>query len=1137
MHRSYPRTLSFALSVTLLAAASWLAACDHPPLPKPSGGAKGSPDFGQEVVLTRLPLNGVTAAWPAQGPAPITAGQVENFPPNGEVSGAIRVVVAHPTDVNTLYVAAVNGGVWRTNNATAVTPTWTPLTDQQASLSVGGLAMDPGDANRLLAGFGAYSSIGINGAVGGLLLTSDGGNNWTPLNPPALAGLTISSVEIRGTTLLAATDGSLQGLHRSTDSGATWTLISGTNGLAFGAVSEIAGDRSDSSRFYAALLGTGIFRSDDAGVTWTNVSAGDTTGLQQTITGGGNNRTRVSTGSDGRVFVGVIVSGNPGYIGFSPDQGANWTAMDLPRTPVTGSGTLITTVFNETPVRVLTAANHGLVVGNGNQFVRITGVTGPTNFNGDFRVVTPLAADPLNQFRLVGTTATPGGADGTGGSWTLFHGLTPNPRPGGQGATHFSLLVDPTDSTIVYVGGDRQDFPNFIGAGNFTGRLFRGLTTTAPTNTIPSPQWAHLTHSNAVAAIPLGGTATSSAPHADSRSMVFDAAGALIQGDDGGIARRTNPRDNTGDWFSVNGNLQVTELHNIAFDPISGVLIGGAQDTGNPQQSAANNLSWFDFAQGDGGDVQVDSTTAGAGRSIRYTSAFAMGGAARTTFDSTNTVVAGPVTLGLNTGGLGLPAFQFVTPVELNRANQLRMVIGGATAVWESMDQGDNIVSLGAGGNALTMVYGHPTNAEILWVGTAGGVLVRTTAGGALAATAAAYPGGGAADVSLDNLNAGTAYVASAVSCVAGATQCVVRGTNNGANWQDLTGDLNQLDPGVLRSILFVPGAANNKIFVGADRGVFVSSTASIGFWNRVGQTLPRTLVMDLDYAAGSDTLYVGTLGRGAWSLASASAVDLPPAARCQAVTTTANAMCLGFVTPAQVNNASFDPDGQAVTIGGLTPPGPYPLGTTQVTLAVSSSGGDETCQALVTVVDVTPPTITAPPNVTISICIGANIGNATAADNCSVVVTNNRPAKFPLGTTVVTWTATDGSGNVRTATQQVTAVLGDDVSCCPTGTNIIVGNNNSNQLIGTAGSDCIIGRGGDDVVDGRGGNDFISGGAGRDTIQAGLGADLVNGGAADDTINGGPGNDTINGGAGTDICDGSSGTNTIVACEVVAGG
>ena len=186
------------------------------------------------------------------------------------------------------------------------------------------------------------------------------------------------------------------------------------------------------------------------------------------------------------------------------------------------------------------------------------------------------------------------------------------------------------------------------------------------------------------------------------------------------------------------------------------------------------------------------------------------------------------------------------------------------------------------------------------------------------------------------------------------------RATNIGDTWEDLTGDLTVLDPGQLRSVVFVAGTPN-KIFVGADRGVFVTSTASAGFWNRVSTTLPNALVMDMDYAAGTDTLYIGTMGRGAWSLAAASAIDLPPAARCRNVTVPADNMCRGTATPDQVDNASFDPEGLPVTLGPLSPAPPYPLGNTLVTLPVSSSGGNETCQATVTVADVTSPSITAP--------------------------------------------------------------------------------------------------------------------------------------------------------------------------------
>jgi hypothetical protein len=92
-------------------------------------------------------------------------------------------------------------------------------------------------------------------------------------------------------------------------------------------------------------------------------------------------------------------------------------------------------------------------------------------------------------------------------------------------------------------------------------------------------------------------------------------------------------------------------------------------------------------------------------------------------------------------------------------------------------------------------------------------------------------------------------------------------------------------------------------------------------------------------------------------------------------------------------------------------------------------------CQATtsVTVVetpDVTPPTITCPPTVTVStdagVCVasGVNLGTPATSDNCAVAsVTNNAPATFPIGITTVTWTVTDNSGNTATCNQTVTVV------------------------------------------------------------------------------------------------------------------
>jgi pimeloyl-ACP methyl ester carboxylesterase len=116
-----------------------------------------------------------------------------------------------------------------------------------------------------------------------------------------------------------------------------------------------------------------------------------------------------------------------------------------------------------------------------------------------------------------------------------------------------------------------------------------------------------------------------------------------------------------------------------------------------------------------------------------------------------------------------------------------------------------------------------------------------------------------------------------------------------------------------------------------------------------------------------------------------------------------------------------------AVTVQRAPDLSSYPLGATNVTVtATDESGNVATATVTVTVVDTTPPALNVPADVTV-IAAGAltsvGIGTATAADIFGATVTHDAPAAFPIGTTVVTWTAEDGNGNRASATQQVHAV------------------------------------------------------------------------------------------------------------------
>jgi Ca2+-binding RTX toxin-like protein len=216
---------------------------------------------------------------------------------------------------------------------------------------------------------------------------------------------------------------------------------------------------------------------------------------------------------------------------------------------------------------------------------------------------------------------------------------------------------------------------------------------------------------------------------------------------------------------------------------------------------------------------------------------------------------------------------------------------------------------------------------------------------------------------------------------------------------------------------------------------------------------------------------------------------------------------------------------GSTVSSFVTAPSGTIPLSGTcsAVELWGEDVAGNTTTPHL-TFADTVPPVFkTLPPaTITTTLCTtaaGLNLGTATATDDCgAVTVTNNAPAKFPLGVTIVTWTATDPAGNVTTRTQTVTTDLGDDVSCCPAGSNIIKGTLSNDTLNGTPGNDCILGLGAQDTIRGNGGNDAISGGEGNDEIWGGDGDDWLAGGTGQDKLHGDNGNDTLSGNDGDDL-------------------
>jgi hypothetical protein len=693
------------------------------------------------------------------------------------------------------------------------------IADGEVVGAIQALAPHPTDTNVLFVG-------AVNGGIwrtGNALAARPG---WTVCTDRQLS-LSIGALEydptdannrtlVAGTgrgSSLRGTGGALLGLLRTTDNGTSWTVIDGGGQLRN---KQVTGLAARGNTIIVATTG-GVFRTSALTTGWTKLSGTAGTGLPLgaafDLAGDPADRARLFTHA------------GPAGIFRSTDTGATWSKV---------STAPVDSVLQTGPANVRISVGAGGAV-----YVAIA---------------------VLNQ--LAGIFRS---GDG-GASWTVLDlprtreggGFSFGLHPGRQAAKHLSLAADRSNANLAYIGGDRQPgsneqsgtgptWPNSLGARDYSGRLF-----CVDAGKPAGSQARALTHA---------GTASNSAPHADSRDMAIAANGQLFEADDGGVYRRTSPRDATGDWFSMNGDLQVTEFHAGAWDSSTRSVIGGAQDTGTPQQAASAAARWASVATGDGGVVLVDAVTT-PGSSTRYFSYHQLRNFRRAVYragvhQSTVAVPLRPL------GGAQRVQPQFYTPLELNRVRPVRLVIGAANGVYESGDQADTVSAIGPGivvNDTGPIAYGATGNADLLWVGSGNRVFVRTAAPPAPLTMSGTYPGAKVVGIAVPLAEPRTA-------CVVDATR-VFRTTDAGAHWQEITGNLMGLGPVALRSVTFCERLGGGAVVVGSNAGVFMAAGPGFATWSRLGADLPAVPVMRLQYSAVDRVLLAVTLGRGAWTLA-----------------------------------------------------------------------------------------------------------------------------------------------------------------------------------------------------------------------------------------------------------------------------
>jgi photosystem II stability/assembly factor-like uncharacterized protein len=680
------------------------------------------------------------STWVPEGPSPVLLGNVAN-------SGRIAALAADPTNANTIYIAAAGGGVWKTTDGGT---SWIPLTDNQQTLFMGAIAVAPSDPNTIYAGTGEADNSGDSFYGRGVLKSTDAGATWTLLGNSQFDRRTISKVVVS-----------------PTDPNTVYVAVAneGTNG--------------------ASVLrpNTGVWKSTDGGITWTNTT------------------TRVSTTQD--------------YSDLVMDP------LD-PQTLYAAVGTLTGALANGV-YKTSDGGNTWAVAGN---FPK-----GSNNGN------TKIAIAPTNRLVLYVSIANPyeGSRSGALGKMmkSVDGGLTwnqltnPPNYMGSQGWYDSTLAVDPSTPNTVYAGGAAR--PNSI---------IRSLD--------GGNSWSDLSVGS-----------DGQGPHADHHGIGFDAAGRLLDGNDGGIWRLDNQTPVR--WSNLNGNLQITQFYGIALHPTDPKTIyGGSQDNGTDKTTGS--LAWTEFSfGGDGGYVRIDSNNP---HTVYHTFEYQIYGSIflqRSDNDGTTWVTK---TTGINTSDAG-NAYPFYV---IDPSNSSRLLLG-TNRVYESTNRGDNWTPISTPtmngwvvASPIDRLAVAPTDGNTIYVSVGGDfgnswhIFVTTNDGGSWIERDLPVTGQ-IAGLQVDPTNSQIAY---AVRNAFGGGH-VFRTTDGGVSWTDISGNLPNLPA-------YTIALGSGTIYIGNDDGVYFSTDSGAN-WTRLGDGLPNVQVHELVLNAAFGILAAGTYGRGVWEL------------------------------------------------------------------------------------------------------------------------------------------------------------------------------------------------------------------------------------------------------------------------------
>jgi hypothetical protein len=602
---------------------------------------------GQHLKLNLANPNALsTTNFTALGPQPLRMTGCSGCFDYTKTEGRVNAIAVDPTTTTNgsivAYIGPVGGGVWKTTNCCSSSTTWTVVTDDPliSTTAIDTITIDPGNHNTVYAGTGDLNFGSFSMGSQGILKSTDAGATWTVLGENVFGMIynepagqypqynAVGKVRVDPNNSSKVVAGTKQGLFFSYDGGTNWSGPCFTN--------TFSTQRQDVTGLELSNMGGGVTRI---------IAAIGTRGFPTSVQydlgkNGANGLYSATMGSSGCPSFASITSNANGFIFGNQVTGSPYTTG----APMNAS--------NGTPCDYPISGGTGTCDSSTNQLGRIDIAVAPSNANYVYAQVCSIVFNNnggcgnTNGCQLGAWASTDGG-----GSWSYMEGSQGGSLrncSSGQGDYpqnwyNQGVAVDPNNP-------DRVFFDTFdIWFATRTGTVWND-TSCGYSGASPHPV------------------------HVDQHALTFvpGSSSILTVGNDGGVHGTANADvvNQTTDptWFNMDTDINTIEFYS---GDISGNFANAAspQASGGAQDNASSSVTfvgtptgpvqWQTGIGGDGFYSRIDPV--GTGSSLRFFQGNNSGGMSRCVSNCT----VGGASWSSVRGGWGSDTQSFILPYDL----------------------------------------------------------------------------------------------------------------------------------------------------------------------------------------------------------------------------------------------------------------------------------------------------------------------------------------------------------------------------------------------------------------------------------------------------------------------------------------